>query len=180
MASRLTPPVNEKDHVMGPHNPSIELVEYGDYQCPHCAAAHPVVKALERSYGGSLKFVFRHFPLSEIHQYAEAAAMAAEAAGRQGAYWQMHEILFSRQPELNIRSLFDFAETLGLNMMKFGTDIKDKGVAVKVEGDFISGMRSGVNGTPSFFINNYKYNGVYDFESMAGAIESSIVERHHH
>lgn len=180
MAFRLTPPVNDKDHEIGAHYASIELVEYGDYQCPHCAAAYPVVNALERSYERDLKFVFRHFPLSQIHQYAEAAAMAAEAAGRQGAFWQMHDMLFKRQAELNIRALFDFAEALGLNMIKFESDIKNKAIAAKVEGDFISGMRSGVNGTPSFFINSYKYNGVYDFDSMAGAIEISIVERHHH
>jgi protein-disulfide isomerase len=177
--ARLTPPVNEKDHIKGDHNAPIELVEYGDYQCPHCAAAHPSVKAIERTYARNLKFVFRHFPLAETHQYAEAAAMAAEAAGRQGMFWQMHDMIYEHQPQLNIRSLLGFAEALELNMIQFEEDMSNKTVAAKVEADLESGMRSGVNGTPSFFINTYKYNGVYDYDSFAGTIDKLISERNY-
>jgi protein-disulfide isomerase len=179
MAARLTPPVNENDHVKGPLDASIELVEYGDYQCPHCRAAFPVVKAIERNYSKNLKFVYRNFPLAEAHPYAEQAAIAAEAAGQQGRFWQMHDTIYERQAELSPESLFIFAELIGLNMEKFEKDIKNKAIAEKVEADFVSGMRSGVNGTPSFFINSYKYVGSYDFESLAHAIESLIGETQH-
>ena len=179
MATRLKPPVNEKDHIKGTPDAPIELVEFGDYQCPHCAAAYPILKAIERAYGKDLKFVFRHFPLSEIHQYAQAAAIAAEAAGQQGKFWQMHDIIFERQPELSVGSLLDFAEELGLNMMKLKKDMTDKTIVGKIEADFESGVRSGVNGTPSFFINGHKYNGVYDFDSLAAAIETLISEGRH-
>ena len=175
--ARLIPPVNENDHIKGPYNAGIELVEYGDYQCPHCAAAHPLVKAIERTYSNHLKFVFRHFPLSEVHPYAEAAALAAEAASRQEKFWQMHDMIFENQPSLSIGSLLDFAEALDLDMRKFERDIKEQEIAAKVEADFLSGMRSGVNGTPSFFINGQKYNGIYDFNSMAGVIETLMSEK---
>jgi protein-disulfide isomerase len=177
--ARLNPPVNENDHVRGPYNASVELVEYGDYQCPHCGAAYPVIKAIEKAYGGNLKFVFRNFPLSEAHPYAEFAAITAEAAGRQEKYWQMHDMIYEHQPELSVEALFDFAQELKLNMKKFEMDIEDREIAEKVEADFESGVRSGVNGTPSFFINGLKYNGFYDFESIAGTIESLIGEKHH-
>lgn len=179
MATRLTPPVSERDHIFGALNAPIEFVEYGDYQCQHCSVVHPVVKALEQSYGKDLKFVFRHFPQLQAHPYAEPAALAAETAGRQGAFWQMHDMIYARQLQLNIEAIFDFAEELALNMMKFEKDIRDKAILAKVEADFMSGMRSGVNGTPTFFINAYKYNGVHDFDSMATAIELSIIERQH-
>lgn len=176
--AQLHPPVNENDHVKGPTIASIELVEYGDYQCPHCGAAYPVVKAIEKAYAGNLKFVFRNFPLSEAHPYAEAAAFAAEAAGRQDKFWQMHDIIFENQYKMNVESLYDFAHTLKLDMRRFEKDFADGEIAEKVESDFESGVRSGVNGTPSFFINGYKYNGMHDFESLTGTLDSVMAARH--
>jgi peroxiredoxin len=177
--AKLTPPVNKHDHIKGPRNASVELVEFGDYQCPHCGAAHPVVKAIERAFSSNLAFVYRHFPLSEVHPHAEAAAVAAEAAGKQGKFWLMHDMIFENQFELSSKALFAFAAELELEMTAFEMDIMDQALFDKVEANFESGVRSGVNGTPSFFINGYKYNGPYDFESMAGTIEAMLTERRH-
>ncbi|WP_121357496.1 DsbA family protein [Flavisolibacter nicotianae] len=179
MAAKLTPPVNERDHIQGSSHAPLELVEYGDYQCPHCGAAHPVVKAIVKRFGKNLRFVFRNFPLAEVHQYAEAAAMAAEAAARQGMFWPMHDMIYEQQSRLNVGALLTFAEELDLDMVAFEHDLTNPSVAQKVEADFESGVRSGVNGTPSFFINGLKYNGGYDYDSLAGTLESLISERQH-
>jgi len=177
--ARLIPPVNDNDHIRGPKNAPIELVEYGDYQCPHCGAAHPVVISIEEAFSKNLRFIFRHFPLSEVHPFAQPAAMAAEAAGMQGNFWEMHDMIFENQSHLSERALIIFAETLKLNMHKFAIDFRSGQIVDKVESDFESGIRSGVNGTPSFFINGIKYNGIYDFRSMAEAIERSASARQH-
>src|SRR5689334_18611454 len=120
--ARLIPPVNEKDHIRGPKNAAIELVEYGDYQCPHCGAAHPVVIAIEEAFNKNLRFIFRHFPLSEIHPLAQPAAMAAEAAGKQHKFWDMHDMIYHHQPRLSEPALFSFAEALKLDLPKFVRD----------------------------------------------------------
>ncbi len=174
----LTPPVNKQDHIKGVRNAAIQLVEYGDYQCPHCAAAHPIVNAIERLFNGRMAFVYRHFPLAEAHPWAEAAAIAAEAADRQGKFWLMHNMLFQYQQQLSPRALLVFAEELELNIKSFKADISDPALAEKVESHFESGVRSGVNGTPSFFINGYKYNGSYDFDSLSAAIGAMLTENH--
>jgi protein-disulfide isomerase len=176
----LTPPISKQDHIKGPRNAPVQLVEYGDYQCPHCGAAFPVVNAIERLFNGKLTFVFRHFPLSEVHPWAEPAAIAAEAADRQGKFWPMHNMLFQYQQQLSPRTLLVFAEELELNIRSFKADLSDPALAEKVEAHFESGVRSGVNGTPSFFINGYKYNGPYDFDSLSGAIGSMLTEIHSH
>ena len=169
---RLTPPVNKNDHILGPGDGSLELVEYGDYQCPHCGAAHPVVKQIQHAFGKELTFVFRHFPLSNVHEYALPAAITAEAAARQNKFWQMHDTIFENQALLNDHAFIEFAQAIGLNISKFKMDVLDETLAEKVESHFESGVRSGVNGTPSFFINGHKYNGSYDFASMVTALQS--------
>lgn len=174
MSQKLIPPVNADDHVQGLPDASIELVEYGDYQCPHCGMAHPVVKKIQKAFEDKLKFVFRHFPLTNIHPYAFPAAVAAEAAGRQHKFWQMHDIIFERQAELSDEAIFEFARDIGLNPEVFRRDLSDRLLTEKVEENFNSGVRSGVNGTPSFFINGYKYNGNYDYASLYSAIEESV------
>jgi protein-disulfide isomerase len=174
MPPKLTPPVSKSDHVLGNPDAPIELVEYGDYQCPHCGLAHPMVKNIRKAFSKKIKFVFRHFPLSNIHEYALPAALAAEAAAKQHKFWEMHDIIFENQPQLSEYSLLDFALELGLNIPLFRMDIQDPKFAEKVERDFESGVRSGVNGTPSFFINGFKYNGPYDFPSLSAAIESFL------
>jgi protein-disulfide isomerase len=173
--SRLTPPVNKDSHVTGSPHAIVELVEYGDYQCPHCAAAHPVVQQIIRTLGDRLKFAFRHFPMANIHPYAVPAAVAAEAADRQGRFWQMHNTIFDRQNELNAHGLLKFASDIGLDIGIFKRDMQDPALALKVEAHFESGVRSGVNGTPSFFINGEKYNGSYDFPALFTALEEEIV-----
>jgi protein-disulfide isomerase len=180
MTAHLRPPVNRNDHIKGPHDAVVELVEYGDYQCPHCGAAHPVVKSVEDAFHGKLKFVYRHFPLMEIHPMAVPAAIAAEAADLQGKFWKMHDMIFENQAILSIPALVEFARVLDLNIPAFERDMQDRSLLEKVEADFESGMRSGVNGTPSFFINGEKYNGSYDFIALSGAIDAAIKEAEYH
>ncbi|MBD3903867.1 thioredoxin domain-containing protein [Chryseobacterium sp. Ch-15] len=155
----LKPSVNTNDHAQGNLNSDLVIVEYGDYQCPYCGAAYPVLKELMKEFGSQVKFVFRNFPLSEMHQYAKAAAIAAEAANLQGKFWEMHDAIYENQQNLNELYLFELAEHVGLNINQFKEDIQKAELAEKVDSDFESGVMSGVNGTPSFFINGNKFNG---------------------
>jgi protein-disulfide isomerase len=168
--SKLKPPVSSTDHVKGDLKAAVVLVEYGDFQCPHCGAAHPIVKQIEKLYKDNLAFVFRHFPLAEMHPFAQAAAMASEAAANQGKFWQMHDLIYDNQASLGLEMLLQLAEFLKLDMKTFQHDFKDPHLFKKVEADFESGIVSGVNGTPSFYINGSKYEGSYDFDSMSHAI----------
>lgn len=156
--SKLTPPLGQRDHMIGPSQASLILVEYGDYECPHCGAAYPLVKEIREGLGDRLQFAYRHFPLTEIHPHAELAAETAEAAGAQGKFWQMHDLLFENQQLLNERNVFRFAETLGLDMQRFKLDLQEHAYQARVREDFMSGVRSGVNGTPTFFINGLRYD----------------------
>ncbi|GAA5083535.1 DsbA family protein [Chryseobacterium ginsengisoli] len=155
----LKPTVNKNDHAQGNLNSDLVIVEYGDYQCPYCGAAYPVLKALMKEFGGQVKFVFRNFPLSEMHQYAKVAAIAAEAANLQGKFWEMHDAIYKNQQNLNELYLFELAEKIGLDISQFKDDIQKAELEEKVDSDFESGVMSGVNGTPSFFINETKFNG---------------------
>ena len=168
--AKLKPPVNTQDHMRGDPKSGVILVEYGDFQCPHCGAAYPIVKQIEKKYSGNLAFVFRQFPLSESHPFAMAAAVASEAAAIQGKFWEMHALLFEYQSRLNAATILHHAKTLELDMARFEKDIRDSTLLKKVEASFESGIVSGVNGTPSFFINGTKYNGSYDFNSISEAI----------
>lgn len=159
MSGHLTPAVGSSDHIQGSTNAPVEIVEYGDYECPYCADAHPIVKKIQKTFGSQIKFIFRNFPLSEIHQYATLAATAAEAAGKQGKFWQMHDSIYEHQDELSRDGLFEMAKQIGLNILQFEKDMEDPAIGQKVEDDFESGVRSGVNGTPSFFVNGKKFDG---------------------
>jgi protein-disulfide isomerase len=170
----LKPPVNSRDHIQGKNTAPLELVEYGDYQCPHCGRAYPIIKNLQRSLGPDLKFVFRNFPLSEIHPDAFNAAVSAEAAGLQQKFWAMHDIIFENQQELDFESLFLYAKTIGLDLERFKNDIQKNTLISKVEHDFESGIRSGVNGTPSFFINGKKYNGDWEEHAFSQYLKSQL------
>ncbi|MEJ0105180.1 MAG: thioredoxin domain-containing protein [Bacteroidota bacterium] len=154
----LKPPISAKDHLQGNKDAVIELVEYGDYQCPHCGRAYPIVKKIQKELGDKLKFVFRNFPLAEIHPQAVRAAIASEAAALQGKYWEMHDIIFENQDYLSEDAFLQFAEELELNVHQFNKDMAKKTLLEKTEADFESGIRSGVNATPTFFINGEKYN----------------------
>lgn len=180
MPSKLTPPLNQHDHVLGSPHATLQLVEYGDFQCPHCGAAYPIVKQLEEKYGKQMLFAWRHFPLSNVHEMAIPAAIAAEAAGRQGKFWEMHSQIFEYQSRLRKENIFhEFAKAIGLDIAAFDSDITDEALREKVEADFESGIRSGVNGTPSFYFNGHKYMGDYSYESLSAEIEKHLAEKAH-
>jgi protein-disulfide isomerase len=173
----LRPPIKETDHRIGNSDARVTLVEYGDYECPHCGHAYPLVKQLVSRMGKDLLFVFRHFPLQEAHPAAFPAALSAEAAGKQGKFWQMHDLLYDHQEELEENSFLDFAGELNLDLKKFSHDFESDDTSSKVEDDFESGVRSGVNGTPTFFINGKKlaaYDGTY--ESLENTVLLQIRE----
>ena len=155
----LTPPVSERDHANGPEDAPVTLVEYGDYECPYCGMAYQVVKSAQRELGKQLRFVFRNFPLAEAHPHARLAAQAAEAAAVQGKFWEMHDALFEHQEALEAEDIIGYAKSLGLDMVKYARDLQDATYAKRVRDDFRSGVRSGVNGTPTFFINGSRYEG---------------------
>ncbi len=162
----LRPAVSDRDHSFGPEDASIELVKYGDYQCPHCLRGYWVVKQLEEELGDKLRFVFRNFPLAKIHPEATIAAIATEAAALQDKFWEMHDMIFENQDDLSEENLFAFAEEVGLDMDQFRADLKRADLAQIVEDDFESGIRSGVNATPTFFINGEKYNNGWESDRM--------------
>jgi protein-disulfide isomerase len=172
--SRLRIPVDRNDHQTGNLKAKIILVEYGDYQCPHCGIAYPLIKRLLKQFGKELLFVFRNFPLEEIHPAARIAAQAAEAASRQEQFWKMHDLIFENQNYLSPQFLLQCAVQLKLNEKKFLADSTSEMVLSKIENDFDGGIQSGVNGTPSFFFNGNKLNS-YDesYDSLAKAFIST-------
>ena len=157
--SQLTPAVSERDHTSGPEDAPVTLVEYGDYECPYCGMAYKVVKSAQRELGKQLRFVFRNFPLAEAHPHARLAAEAAEAAAAQGKFSEMHDLLFEHQDALEAEDIIGYAKSLGLDMAQFARDLKDPKTTKRVRDDFRSGVRSGVNGTPTFFINGSRFEG---------------------
>lgn len=161
------------DHVSGDINAVATLLEYGDYQCPHCAEAHGIVKALQLSLGEKLCFVFRNFPLRIIHPYSEQAAETAESAADSGKFWPMHDLLFENQDQLNDEFLLQSAEFLGLDREKLADDLAMHRYFPRVQRDLLSGMRSGVNGTPTFFINGMRHTGDYQFTTLLNAITTA-------
>jgi protein-disulfide isomerase len=175
-SATLTPPVSARDHAEGAANAPMTLVEYGDYQCPYCGAAYPVVKHLQKALGKKLRFVFRNFPLTEAHPYALVAAEAAEAAALQGKFWEMHDFIYENQDSLEPDILADWAEQVGLNVEEFGTNISQGEITKRIKDDRLSGIRSGVNGTPCFFINGARYDGSADYDSLRAALEEQSIK----
>ena len=167
-------PIEGRDHIQGPTGAPIALVEYGDYQCPYCGAAYPIVKALQERLGKRLSFAFRNFPLSDLHQFAEHAAEAAEAAADQGKFWEMHDLLFENQDALDDKSLGQYASDLGLDSIRLAREVTTESHAERVREDFHSGVRNGVNGTPTFFINGERYDGTCEFEAMLVALSDVV------
>jgi len=176
-AGQLTLPVSERDHILEPMTAPVTLVEYGDYECPYCGQAHPIVKELRQRLGDRLRIVFRNFPLTQIHPHAEHAAEAAEAAGAQDKFWEMHDVLFEHQRALEDKHLKEYAAKLGLDESRFSHEMTEQSHAARLREDFLSGVRSGVNGTPTFFINGVRYDGSYDLVSLLSAIEDAAHER---
>ena len=166
----LTPVFDYRsDNYSGSLQSPIELVQYGDYRCQHCAEAHLVISALHNAFAQSLRFIFRNFPLPNVHPLSLESAVAAGAAGRQQKFWEMHELLLENQKFLNRASFTRMAEALRLDMDRFGQDCRNPEIFLKVTGDFEGGIRSGVDGTPTFFINGQRYNGFTDFKGLYNA-----------
>jgi protein-disulfide isomerase len=170
----LAVPVGETDHRLGPMAAAVVLVEYGDYECPYCYNAQPVVKEVRRRLGDRLAFVFRHFPQNSIHPHASTAAQAAEAAAAQGKFWEMHDLLYRHQQELADLDLTHQALRLGLEVYRFESDLQGAAAARHIRADFAGGLQSGVKRTPTFFINGCRYDGPVDAESLIAAIEGAL------
>jgi protein-disulfide isomerase len=172
--AQLTLPVGERDHIQGAAAARVTLVEYGDYQCPHCGAAYPVVQAIQKQLGKKLRFVFRNFPINSAHPQAELAAEAAEAAGARGRFWEMHDATYENQAKLSEPMLLDMAKKLNLDMERFTEELTNGTYRKRVKEDFMSGVRSGVNGTPAFFVDGYRFEGSWDFQTLLMAVEAVL------
>jgi protein-disulfide isomerase len=170
MTKSLTLPDAERDHVSGSANGSIKLLEYGDYECPFCADAQPIVKEIQRRLGDDLLFAFRHFPLANIHPHSEHAAEAAEAAGAQENFWGMHDLLFENQNALEDGDLAAYAGELGLDETRLIREVTSTAYARRIREDFRDGVRAGVNGTPTLFINGERFDGVRDLKHLLNAL----------
>lgn len=171
----LTPPVSRRDHQQGPATAPVTLVEYGDYECPYCGMAYPIVKEVQRRMRDQMRFVFRHFPLVQVHPHAVSAAEAAEAAGAQGKFWEMHDTLYEHQRALEGSHLVFYAVSLGLDRERFIRDLTSHAYLEHIREDILSGVDSGVEGTPFFFINGARYRASYDLESLLAAVELATV-----
>jgi protein-disulfide isomerase len=171
-SAELTLPVSEeRDHIQGSGDAFVTLVEYGDYECPYCGAAYPIVKEVQAQMGDRLRFVFRNFPITTSHPHAEQAAEAAEAADAQGRFWEMHDHLYEHQRHLEDDSLHGYAADLGLDVERFDGELAQHVHEARVREDFMSGVRSGVNGTPTFYINGVRHDDSYDPETLLAALE---------
>jgi protein-disulfide isomerase len=176
----LARPVDEHDHVLGPEDAPVTLVEYGDFQCPHCRAAHFYLKNVLATLGDDMRFVFRSMPLTQVHPMAQLAAEAAEAAGAQGKFWPMHDAIYENQDLLSPALLTRLGQRLGLDMLRFTDDVESHRFLSKVKEDFMSAVRSGAAGTPSFFINGEPYEGNFDDESLIDALRFAAQARAPH
>jgi protein-disulfide isomerase len=169
-ASKLLLPQARRDHIQGPIDAPIALVEYGDYECPYCGEAHPIIKAVQERLGDRLCFAFRNFPLVNAHPHAQHAAEAAEAAGAQGKFWEMHDLLFENQNALDDEDLAQYATALDLDARRLIDEVVAGTHTGRVREDFRSGARGGVNGTPTFFINGVRYDGEPSVNALLAAL----------
>lgn len=170
----LREPAAERDHAIGPANAPATLVEYGDFECPHCARAYPLIKELRRQFGDQLRFVFRHFPVAGVHPHAELSARAAEAAALQGKFWPMHDRLFEQQEALSEEMIDREATALGLDMQAFRDALDSEEVSTHVAADIASGEASGVHWTPTFFVNGRRVGYAEDLESLRRAVQEAL------
>jgi protein-disulfide isomerase len=171
---RLRVPIGPDDHSQGIPDAAVTLVEYGDYECPHCRRAYPIVKRMQKRLPDRLRFIFRNFPLAEMHPHATAAAATAEAAALQGKFWQMHDMLFENQDALEPGDLLNYAQKLDLDIGRLQAALQDAAVIERVRSDFMGGVRSGVNGTPTFFINESRFDGDWtDMDEFITALQAA-------
>ena len=169
----LTVPVSERDHAQGPARAPLTLVQYGDYECPYTRQSTWVVQAIQQQLGDRLRFVFRNFPLVEIHPHALHAALTAEAAAAQGKFWEMHDYIFHHQHTLEDADLNRFAEAVGLAMQQYARDMAEQRPLARIEEDREGGERSGVQGTPTFFINGILYPGSWEQDALLAALQAA-------
>jgi protein-disulfide isomerase len=173
--AKLTLPVSSKrDHAQGPNTAPVTLVEYGDYECPYCGQAYPIIKDIQEHLRGKLRFVFRNFPVTQVHPHAQHAAEAAESAGSQNKFWEMHDCLYEHQQELDDNHLRQYALELGMDVTRFDEEMARHVHASRVREDFMSGIHSGVNGTPTFYINGIRYDDSWDEETLLATIEQIL------
>ena len=174
----LTVPVTEDwDHIQGPADAAVTLVEYGDYECSYCGAAYPIIKEVQARMGERLRFAFRNFPITTAHPHAEQAAEAAEAAATQGKFWPMHDLLYENQRHLGDQDLRAYAEKLGLDLAPFDRELAEHVHAARVHEDFMSGVQSGVNGTPTFYVNGARHDDSYEIETLLAALERAAASK---
>jgi protein-disulfide isomerase len=166
----LKVPITQRDHVQGDDGAPLTLVEYGDFECPHCGRAYRVVKELQERFDDQIRFAYRHFPLTEIHPHAESAAETSEYGGAHKRFWEMHDLLFENQDQLSMPLYQELTQALGLSVNGLVRALQEGTFTPKVRSDFSSGVRSGVNGTPTFFINGIRYDGPVDVISMSEAL----------
>jgi Na+:H+ antiporter, NhaA family len=173
MAAQLDPPLGPGDHVAGPGAAPLELVMYGDFQCPYCTAAQSIVARVRKRLDGRLRFVFRHLPLHEVHPDAQRAAEASEAAAAQGAFWEMHDAMYESRGALSRGDLVGYAAELGLDAERFASELDSSSHAQRVQRDVDSGLASGVTGTPGFFVAGRLHAGSFDAASLIAALEAA-------
>lgn len=171
-AHRLDRPIGEGDHTQGNPDARVSLVLYGDYQCPYTARVVPIVNDLLRERGEEIHFAYRHFPLSDIHPHSQAASEAAEAAASQGKFWEMHETIFQHMGRQDRSSLLRYAGDLGLDTDRFTQDLKDHAHADRVNRDKESGEQSGVESTPTFYVNGIRYDGENEMDAITEAVRN--------
>jgi protein-disulfide isomerase len=172
--SRLLLPIQPSDHFHGPEDAAFTLVEYGDYECPDCGRLYVVLRDLQREIASRLRIVFRHYPLSGIHQHAQQAAEAAEAAGAQGKFWEMHALLFERQLALHTKDLIRYAEELKLDVERFRIELKNQTHSDRVRADFVAGVQNGVYSTPGLYLNGVRYDSEWDRESLLSRLDLKL------
>jgi protein-disulfide isomerase len=177
--SKLSIPVSSDDHVQGDPAAECVLVEYGDYECPYCGEAYPIVKEIQKHFGNRLCFVFRNFPLTQAHPWAEATAETAEFAGAHGKFWEMHDLFYENQDSFGEDLFPRLALALKLPFAQLQSALAQQTYRARVRADFTGGVRSGVNGTPTFFINGQRHNGSFEFSSLSAAIEHSLSVHNH-
>jgi Na+/H+ antiporter NhaA len=163
----------DRDHIRGSHEAPVTLVEYADFECPFCGRAEPVIRELLEAEGDELRYIFRHLPLSDVHPFAQLAAEASEAAGAQGRFWEMHDLLFEHQGDLRPRDIHAYAEQLRLDMDRFDADLCNRTYKKRVTSDVSSADSSGVSGTPSFFVNGRRHHGAFDLQSLTAAVKTA-------
>lgn len=170
-------PITPEDWSLGRADAAVTMLEYGDFECPYCAMARPVLESLVLDYPDTIRLIYRHFPITTVHPHAMMAAEAAEAAGAQGKFWEMHDMLFVNQRRLDYEALRWYAEQIDLHLQRFDQELQAHVYQPEVKRDFRQGVQDGVNGTPTIFINRRRYDGPRDRESILAAIASLLPAR---